>query len=436
MIPSSLIIKKREGGSLTADEWAEFLDAYRDGGVTDDQVSALLMAIYFQGLTDEETSILTRIMIESGERWTWEADPRPIGDKHSTGGVGDTVSLVLAPLAAACGLRVPMVSGRGLGHTSGTLDKMSAIPGYRTNLEKSEFDALLKSVGYAMGGQTERFAPLDRRLYALRDVTGTIDSVSLITASIMSKKIAEGLDALVLDVKWGDGAFMRNRGQAEVLARKMIATGREFGVETEALLTDMDSPLGRTVGHSLEVIEAIDLLKGEAADQRLQAVIEGLAVELLIMTDLESDRKGALDRIREALSSGAALERFVANVEAQGGDSGVVDDPSLMPMANPRQTIEAPTSGWLAALPARAVGETLLEIGGGRRFKTDDVDLGVGFELEYNVGDRVDRGAPWCVIHARTDEDALFARSVLESVVEWSEEPVASDSVITALVSD
>lgn len=393
------------------------------------------MAVVFRGMTPEETLAVTRILIESGERWTWP-EGGPVGDKHSTGGVGDKVSLVLAPVAAACGVRVPMVSGRGLGHTAGTLDKLESIPGFRTDLGKDEFDRLLATVGYAMGGQTADFAPLDRELYALRDVTGTVESIPLIVSSIMSKKIAEGPAALVLDVKWGDGAFLPERERAEELAGAMIRVGAEFGVRTEALLTDMDAPLGRAVGHALEVRESIEVLRGEPADTRLVEVTTQLTARLLVLAGVAADDAQARDRVERALADGAALDRFRANVEAQGGDPRVSDDPDLLPRAPVRRTLEAPRDAWLAALPARAVGRALVDLGGGRRVKGEEIDPAVGFELPLAVGDRADRGAPWCVVHARDEAAAERAAETLMSIVQWSEETVEPRPVVTARIGD
>lgn len=431
LIPAHLIIKKRDGGSLSDGEWAAFLSGYRSGEVAEYQMAALLMAVYFQGMTDEETRTLTRIMIGSGERWDWSHIDGLVADKHSTGGVGDKVSLVLAPLLAACGVYVPMVSGRGLGHTSGTLDKIESIPGYRTDLSRGDFDRLLQSVGYAMGGQTGTFAPLDKELYALRDVTGTVESVPLITASIMSKKIAEGLDALVLDVKWGDGAFMRRREDAEQLARTLIRIGGEFKLRVEAVLTDMNQPLGRTVGHAIELREAIAMLRGEEVEPRFREVVEGLATRLLVVAGAESEENAASKRVEIALSEGLALERFVENVEAQGGDPGVADDPARLPSAPVRRELGAPRGAWIARLPAHAIGEELVEIGGGRRVKGEALDRSVGFEFPRTVGERVEKGETWCVVHARSDEDAEGAQERLEGIVEWSETEVASAPAIT-----
>jgi pyrimidine-nucleoside phosphorylase len=393
------------------------------------------MAIYFQGLEPAETRALTRIMMESGERWTWPGDGGPVGDKHSTGGVGDKVSLILAPLCAACGVRVPMVSGRGLGHTAGTLDKLETIPGLRTDLEKEDYDRLLEEVGFAMGGQTGNFAPLDREIYALRDVTGTIESIPLITASIMSKKLAEGPDGLVLDVKWGDGAFMRERERAEELARTMIDVGESFGVPTEALLSDMESPLGRTVGHALELREAIEVLTGRDPEPRLLELTTALAERLLVLTGAAPAEDAARRAVREALEGRAAFEKLVAMVRAQEGDPAPVEDPDLLPRAPILRELRAPRAAVLAALPARRVGRLLVELGGGRRVKGQEIDRAVGLVLPRAVGDRLAAGEPWAVVHARDEAGAEHARQVLESIVVWSEDPVPPRPIITARIT-
>lgn len=400
--------------------------------MADYQVAALMMAIYFRGMDDAETEALTRIMIDSGERWSWPGLEGPLGDKHSTGGVGDKVSLILAPLCAACGVRVPMVSGRGLGHTAGTLDKLETIPGIRTDLGKADYDRLLREVGFAMGGQTETFAPLDRETYALRDVTGTVESIPLITASIMSKKLAEGLDGLVLDVKWGDGAFVPERRRAEELARSMIAVGEAFGVRTEALLTDMDTPLGRTVGHTLEMREAIEVLRGRDPEPRLLEVTTALSERLLVLTGVEGDATRAREAAVRALESGQALERFTALVEAQGGDPRVVEDPERLPAAPCRIELAAPREAYLAGLPARRVGQLLVELGGGRGVKDQAIDAEVGLVFPHPVGARLPAGETWAVVHARREADARRAGEVLESIVRWTDGPVETAPVVSA----
>ena len=402
--------------------------------MADYHVSALLMAVYFQGMDARETSDLTRIMVESGESWSWEDVGGPVVDKHSTGGVGDKASIPLAPIAAACGLKVPMVSGRGLGHTGGTLDKLESIPGYAVDLTKEDFERLLRDVGYGMGGQTGSFAPLDREVYALRDVTATVESIPLITASIMSKKIAEGVSALVSDVKWGDGAFMVPYEDAEGLARSMIRIGAEFDLPVEALMTRMDIPLGRTIGHALEIAESIALLRGEPVDERLAELVTALAERMLVLGGL-ADESEAPSRVEDALASGRALELFRANVEAQGGDPRVADDLSLLPSAPCRREVSAPAAGWLAGLPARKVGFALIELGGGRRTKGAEIDRAVGIELLRRPGEEVAAGEAWCVVHARTDDEAEGAATRLSELAVWSEEPVELRPVVTRAIT-
>ncbi len=390
------------------------------------------MAIYFQGMDAAETRALTRIMVDSGERWAWPDLDVPVGDKHSTGGVGDKVSLIMAPLCAACGVHVPMVSGRGLGHTAGTLDKLEAIPAIRTDLEKADYDRLLREVGFAMGGQTEAFAPLDRETYALRDVTGTIESIPLITASIMSKKLAEGLDGLILDVKWGDGAFIQDRERAAELARLMIGVGESFDVRTEALLTDMETPLGRTVGHTLELREAIEVMRGADPDPRLLELTIGLTERLLVLTGAAPDEAGARSMATRALEDGRALERFAALVEAQGGDPRVIEDPERLAVAPSRLELKAPREAFLAGLPARRVGQLLVELGGGRRVKGEEIDHEVGLVFPHPIGERLPAGETWAVVHGRSDAEAKRAGEVLESIVTWSKEAAQPAPVVTA----
>jgi len=396
-------------------------------------MAAMLMAVVWRGLDDEELMAVTRTMIGSGETWSWDLG-RPVGDKHSTGGVGDKVSIPLAPVLAACGLAVPMVSGRGLGHTGGTLDKLESIPGFRTDLGRHEFERLLADVGYAMGGQTGTFAPLDRELYALRDVTGTVESVPLIVASIVSKKVAEGLDALILDVKWGDGAFMRERDEAETLARRLVRVAGEFGVRTSAVLTDMDQPLGRTVGNALEIRESIEMLRGEGVESRFDTVVRALAARLLVLAGVDEDEDDAAARVDEAVGSGEALDRFRRNLEAQGGDPAVVDEPDRLPAAVVRREVVAERGGWIARLRARAVGEAVVALGGGRRKKGDEIDRSVGFEIGHTVGEEVVAGEAWAVVHARTEPDVDEAERRLLDAVEWSTEPVESRPVVTTRV--
>ena len=336
-----LVKAKRDGRELTAEEIRHLVSGFSLGTIPDYQISAFLMAVFFRGMTFRETTALTMAMMNSGKVFDLSGIPGPKIDKHSTGGVGDKVSLVLAPLVAACGVKVPMVSGRGLGHTGGTLDKLEAIPGFRTDLSYSEFRRNLKRVGCAMIGQTRELAPADKKMYALRDVTATVDSIPLIAASIMSKKLAEGIDGLVLDVKTGNGAFMTRRADACELAQTMIAVGKGMGKKMVALITDMNQPLGRAVGNSLEVIEAIEALKGRG-EPDLMDVTMTLAAEMLMMAKVATTPQRVCELVGHAIGSGSALKCFKEMMKAQGGDPWVVDDYSLLPIARHRFTLGTP----------------------------------------------------------------------------------------------
>jgi pyrimidine-nucleoside phosphorylase len=420
VIPRELIESKRDGRSISGDELASFLRAYLEGEVADYQMSAFLMATFFRGLDQQETEVLVREMLESGATLDLSHLPGPRVDKHSTGGVGDKVSLVLAPLAAELGLYVPMMSGRGLGHTAGTLDKLEAIPGFRTDLALSDFVRVLETVGCAMIGQTTQIAPLDRRLYALRDVTGTVPVIALIAASIMSKKLAEGLTGLVLDVKVGDGAFIAEEERAVELAGRMVAIGSERGLPTRALLTAMDRPLGRAIGNGLETAEAIRCVAGDGPADLRELVIEE-AAEMLALSAPDVDIDAARTRAGEAIDSGGARERFVRLVEAQGGDISVVDDPERLHTAPCREEVRAPEGGVVTVVAPRALGEGVVRLGGGRRRVDDDIDPGVGFELAVRPGDEIASGELIGVVHARTADDARAGAEVLAGSVTVAE---------------
>jgi pyrimidine-nucleoside phosphorylase len=382
-----IIRKKRDGGALTAAEIASFVSGVTRGEWDDAQAAALLMAVVWRGMDDEETAALTEAMVRSGERVLLGALPGPTVDKHSTGGVGDKTSLVVAPLVAACGGYVPMMSGRGLGHTGGTLDKLEAIPGFRTALTPGEMRAVVERAGCCIAGQTETVAPADRRLYALRDVTATVESLPLICASIMSKKIAEGVGALVLDVKAGRGAFMRSVGEARGLARALVATGERAGLRTEALITDMDAPLGRACGNALEVEEAVEALHGRGpADLRELSL--ALASRMLVVAGLDADSAAAGVRARAALDGGAALERFRLMVAAQGGDPRVADEPGRLPSAAHHHVLRAPTDGYVVAVHAERVGRAAMLLGAGRARANDRLDPAAGLRALARPGER------------------------------------------------
>jgi pyrimidine-nucleoside phosphorylase len=394
------IARKRDGHALSRAEIDAFVRGVTDGSIPDYQASALLMAIVLKGMTDEETAWLTDAMVRSGERIDLSDIPGIKVGKHSTGGVGDKTSIVLAPVAAACGVIVPKMSGRGLGHTGGTLDKLESIPGYRISLTIDEFKSVLREVGTSIIGQTAALAPADKKLYALRDVTATIESIPLISASIMSKKLAEGSNALVLDVKCGDGAFMKDVDRARELAASMVAIGRQAGVRTEAVITDMDAPLGRAIGNSLEIIECLDTLKGNGPSD-LTLVVKRLAARMVVLAGLADDEHAAGDRVEQALGSGRALETFARMVERQGGNPRVADDYSLLPSAPGRTACPAPRGGYLTALKAEALGRASNVLGAGRTMVGESVDHGVGVAVLAKPGDRVSEGQPLVELHHR-----------------------------------
>ncbi len=386
-----VIRKKRDGLALERQEIDAFVAGSTDGSWPDYQITALLMAIVLRGMSDEETAWLTEAMAHSGSRFDLGRVPGRKVDKHSTGGVGDKTSLVLAPLAAACGVVVPMMSGRGLGHTGGTLDKLEAIPGFRVDCSAADIVRMLERVGCVIVGQTRDVAPADRRLYRLRDVTATVESIPLITASIMSKKLAEGIDGLVLDVKVGRGAFMKTEGEARQLAGAMVQAGRLAGVQTEALLTRMDAPLGRMVGNALEVIESIETLKGQGPPDLTELSLQ-LTARMVWLSGQATDPDDAGRRAREALASGAGLERFRRMIEAQGGDPAVVDEPARLGVADGRELVRAPRSGYLTGLDALLVGRAAAALGAGRATAEDRVDHGVGVRVLVSRGALVRAG--------------------------------------------
>ncbi len=392
-----LIKKKRDGGELSQHEISHLVRGYTGGDVTDYQMAAFLMAVYFRGMTPAETVTLTREMIASGQVVDLSDIPGKKVDKHSTGGVGDKTSLVLAPLAAAAGVVVPMISGRGLAHTGGTLDKLESIPGFRVDLSLDEYRRVLASVGLVLSGPTGELAPADKKLYALRDVTATVDSVPLIVSSILSKKVAEGIDGLVVDVKVGSGAFMPTFDRARALAEALVTTGRRLGLEMRALITDMDQPLGRAVGNALEVIESIETLKGRGPADLTELSVE-LAAHMVVLANRAGTVDEARQRVRECLATGAGLEKFRAVIEAQGGDPAVVDDYQRLPRARHRRELRARRDGVIARIDAAAVGRACMQLGAGRERLESPIDPAVGIVLHKKVGDPVETGAPLCTI--------------------------------------
>jgi pyrimidine-nucleoside phosphorylase/thymidine phosphorylase len=392
-----IVRRKRDGGVLSADEIRFFLDGYTRGEIPDYQAAALLMAVYLRGLSDEELGPWTEGMLHSGAVLDLRDLPGPKVDKHSTGGVGDKISLPLAPAVAACGLYVPMISGRALGHTGGTLDKLESIPGFRVDLDLPRFRAVLETVGLCLIGQTAEICPADRKLYALRDATATVESIPLIASSIMSKKLAEGVDGLVLDVKHGSGAFMKRLEDARRLARAMVAIGEAAGKKVTALLTDMDQPLGLCIGNALEVEESVEVLKGGGPADVVALTVE-LGAEMLHTGGIERDLDAGRSRIREVLSNGQAFSKFRECVRLQGGDPDALE--GGLPRAAHRHDVLARESGFVAAIDAEAVGRAAMELGAGRSRKEDAIDPASGIVLSRKVGDEVAAGDLLATLHA------------------------------------
>ena len=415
MRPQDLIRIKRDNGEMPVAAIKEFLAGVSDGTLPDYQAAALLMAIFFQGMTDAELSAWTDAMLRSGRVLDLSAIPGVKVDKHSTGGVGDKISLCLAPLVAACGVPVPMISGRGLGHTGGTLDKLESIPGFSTAMEVDDFIKAVEQVGMALIGQTDDLAPADRKLYALRDVTSTVESIPLISSSIMSKKLAEGMDALVLDVKVGNGAFMKDLQRARLLAETMQGIGRRAGKQVTAFLSDMNQPLGREVGNANETREAIEILQGEGPDDLLDLTLQ-LGAEMLVLGGKTNDLDEATQRIRDARRSGAGLEALGRCIERQGGDPRVTEDLSLLPAAGGTRTVRAPRAGVLAQVATEKVGIAGMLLGAGRKQVTDPVDHSVGLTVCARLGDELDAGDALVVLHHNDDARANAAERTLEGV--------------------
>lgn len=409
MRPVDIIRKKRDGHHLTHPELESFVHGAVSGAWERYQVSALLMAVFFRGMTDEETANLTAAMVRSGATLDWSGLPGPKADKHSTGGVGDKTSLILAPLAAACGVKVPMMSGRGLGHTGGTLDKLEAIPGFRVHLELPEFQSLLTELGVGMIGQTAEVAPADKLLYALRDVTATVESIPLIAASIMSKKIAEGIDALVMDVKVGAGAFMKIMADAERLAQTIVAIGAENDVRTTALITGMDEPLGHAVGNRLEVVECVQTLKGKGPTD-LEDLSLLLAAEMVRLGGLAASLAEAEAKVHEVLKNGKALELFRKLIERQGGDPKIVDEPHRMPDAPHVFVMKSEVPGYVQECHAEKIGLGCMILGAGRHKMEDAVDHAVGAVVLAKRGKQVDVGSPLVEIHWRDEAKMQLAK--------------------------
>ena len=434
----NLIHRKREGCALSKEEIEFFVSGLADASIPAEQVAAFAMAVFFRSMEFSETGALTAAMADSGMRLGWDElrDRGPVIDKHSTGGVGDKVSFILAPIAAACGCFVPMISGRGLGHTGGTLDKLDAIPGYRSAPPVEAFRRVVGSVGCAIIGQTDDLAPADRRLYAIRDVTATVESIPLITASILSKKIAAGLDALVMDVKTGSGAFMQTLEESRALARSIIGVAGTIGLRTHALVTDMSQTLGWTVGNALEIAESIEFLKGGAREARLQEVVLSLAAEMLVMGRLADGRAQARERAEAAVRSGEAAQRFERMVAELGGPSDLLTNPArYLARAPIVEPILPLTEGWIASVDARAVGNVLVGLGGGRRVAGEALDLAVGLSDVAGIGARVGRDRPLAMVHARSAEQARQAADALRAATSLSDRAVSPPPIIHEILS-
>jgi len=427
--PAELIRRKRDGAILSGEEIRALVAGIADGSVSEGQVAAFAMAVYFRGLVREECAALTRAMTASGAvlDWSREGLGGPVLDKHSTGGVGDTVSLILAPTVAACGGFVPMISAHGLGHTGGTLDKLASIPGYDAAPDLGRFRAVVRAAGCAIVGAGPDLAPAERRLYAIRDVTATVDSLSLITASVLAKKLAAGLDALVMDVKVGSGALLPSHDSAAELASSLLAVSGEAGLRIAALVTDMSQPLGRDVGNALEVRTAIDVLTGRRRDARLEAVTTALAAEMLVLGGLARDRADAGVRVERALGSGRAAERFGRMVVALGGPADLVDAPDRHLARAPVEVAAAPeVAGVISRVDARAIGLAVVALGGGRRRPDDVIDPSVGLADVRGVGDEVGPDQPIAMIHARSAADAEAAARTIRAAVTVGDERVAA----------
>jgi pyrimidine-nucleoside phosphorylase len=453
LLPAQVIQKKRDGKALTEEEIRFFVNGFTSGELPEYQMSALAMAVCFQGMNFDETMWLTRAMVESGKVVQWRPSKTPklqhsttpfYCDKHSTGGIGDKTSLIIAPLVAACGVRVPMISGRGLGPTGGTLDKLESIAGFRTNLSLDDFQRLTDKLGCCMIGATPEIAPADKKFYALRDVTATVSCLPLIVASIMSKKLAENVDGLVLDVKWGSGAFMRTRETSLELAKAMVEVGKRYGKKMCALQTDMNQPLGDKIGNALEVRECIEMMSGSGgasvplakqkttASQRLAPpdqndlleVTLALSAEMLLMARVAKNVAAAREMLQKKLANGEALKKFAEMIEAQGGDARVCEDVKRLPVANHSRPIPAPKSGYVRAIECDQIGYAVIALGGGRKVSSDKVDFGVGFEQPKKIGDAVKSGEPLMMMHYSEAGQAAEAERMVQQAYTIEDKPV------------
>lgn len=432
----NILDKKKKGEELSTSEIKFFIDGLMDKSVPDYQASALLMAIFLQGMTKAETADLTDAMLYSGKKLHFD-DPSVV-DKHSTGGIGDKTSFILAPIAAACGVKVPMIAGRGLGFTGGTVDKIEAIPGFKTDLGFDHFEKALIKNGIVLIGQTSEIAPADKKLYALRDVTATIESIPLITASIMSKKLAEGANGIVMDIKVGSGAFMRTKGQAKKLAKSIIDTATRFDKKAVTLLTDMNQPLGNAVGNSIEIIESIDILKGSGPKDLTELSLH-LAAHMIHIAGAEKSFPKALKAAKKSIIDGSALAVFKKLIQDQGGDSSVVDNYSLLDMAPLTRDILAPKSGYIKSFKNSEIGFMCTELGGGRKVITDKIDNGVGFYFHKKIGDKVKEGESLLTVYYRESQKSIVDKIEMDltsSVIKIAAKKVEKPKIIFEISSN
>lgn len=436
MLPQEIIRRKRDGDSLSREEITAFVEGLSRETISEGQVAAFAMAVYFRGMTPDEIVALTLAMRDSGDVLSWAGVGKPVADKHSTGGVGDNVSLMLAPIVAACGLAVPMISGRGLGHTGGTLDKLQAIPGYDVMPDNVTFRRTVDRAGCAIIGQTGDLAPADKRLYAIRDVTATVESIPLITASILSKKLAAGLESLVLDVKVGNGAFMAKTEDAEALARSLVRVANGAGVKTTALLTDMNEPLADCAGNAIEVQNAVDFLKGQKGDTRLEDVTLALGAEMLVNAGVETDQAVALARCSDVLASGKAAEIFGQMVSELGGPKDFMEKTEgYLPRAKVEVAVLAEQDGYLSTCDTRGLGLAVVALGGGRQRPSDTIDHGVGLSGFKPLGTRVVKGEPIAFVQANDEAAAAQAAKTVTECYRISETKPAATPVIGLRIS-
>lgn len=433
MIPQWIIERKRDAHALSEEEIRFFIDGFTRGDIPDYQMAAMAMAIYLQKMNPAEIAILTDAMMNSGDVLDTSAISLPKVDKHSTGGIGDKVSLILAPMVACCDIAIPMISGRGLGITGGTLDKLEAITGYRCDLSTNELLDIVGKCGCVITGQTGEVAPADKKLYALRDVTATVPSIALITASIMCKKMAEGIDSLVLDVKWGKGAFMKTKDDARVLAKSMVSVGAEMGKGVSALITDMNQPLGRCAGNALEIIETLDCLSGKGPAD-LMEVTMALSARMLLLAKKASTEEEAINMLQQHLDSGDALEKFKDMIALQGGNRAELDDPSLLPSASITKDFKAIRSGTIAGVSAEDIGRAVLVMGAGRKKTGDQIDFAVGTSNLVKIGEHVEPGQPLITLHANDEDTLQQAEELVAKAFTFSDEPVETTPLVAEII--